>query len=270
MANTTLQDALTDAGLNPERFAEIIGVDPKTVQRWVAGTTPYRRHRQAIARALEIPEHRLWPETTPPPQPGDAAAGDGLAVAFEDGGHPAAADDEPTAAINEVTGSWAQIGDPTAPYPVPLFANAARQIDLFDGAGDSLLTPGITDTLKDRADHGCHIRILTATPPRQLQPLIGHKHVELRLADTRQGVVVVRADDTMLIPIPVAAPGLPALVQLRRLTDDGIFDRLARHFQTLWDGGATITGPRQLVDIPDRQRASPAPEAPRRWPGQRA
>ncbi|MBV9363196.1 MAG: helix-turn-helix transcriptional regulator [Solirubrobacterales bacterium] len=53
MADTNLKDALRRAGMTPEEFAEVVGVDPKTVQRWVAGsTTPYPRHRATIARAL--------------------------------------------------------------------------------------------------------------------------------------------------------------------------------------------------------------------------
>ncbi len=71
MADTNLKNALRRAGLTPEEFAEIVRVDPKTVQRWVAGTTtPYPRHRATIARALDLTEHELWPDHAPPPAAG--------------------------------------------------------------------------------------------------------------------------------------------------------------------------------------------------------
>ena len=42
------------------------GVDPKTGQRWIAGRTPYPRHRRAIADLLGENEGYLWPQTAEP------------------------------------------------------------------------------------------------------------------------------------------------------------------------------------------------------------
>jgi len=39
MANEQLKNALRRAGLTPEKFAEVVRVSPKTVGRWLAGTT---------------------------------------------------------------------------------------------------------------------------------------------------------------------------------------------------------------------------------------
>lgn len=72
MANENLKSALKNAGMTPEEFASIIQVDPKSVQRWIAGTTtPYPRHRAKISRALDIAEHELWPDTAPRSGAGD-------------------------------------------------------------------------------------------------------------------------------------------------------------------------------------------------------
>jgi len=137
---------------------------------------------------------------------------------------------------------------------------------VLDGGGENLLTPGLIDALAVRAKHGCQVRVLTATALRQLEPLIGQQHVAVRLANTPFGPAIFRADDILLLPIPHADPGPPALIQLDRGADDGIFDRLAGHYQTLWDAGEPITSPRQLAEI-----TGPAPaEARRRWPGQPA
>jgi len=99
MANENLKTALKDAGLTAEEFAAIIQVDPKTVQRWVAGTaTPYPRHRQATARALDTPEQRLWPDTAPSP-PDDA----------DHSRQPAAGAGDQPATAGDVTGSWGRL-----------------------------------------------------------------------------------------------------------------------------------------------------------------
>ena len=37
--NDALRQALTDAGLTEADIAATLGVDPKTVQRWIAGRT---------------------------------------------------------------------------------------------------------------------------------------------------------------------------------------------------------------------------------------
>ena len=46
MAAGGFRAAFDRSGLTAEQFVEIVGVDPKTVQRRIAGrTTPYRRYR---------------------------------------------------------------------------------------------------------------------------------------------------------------------------------------------------------------------------------
>lgn len=40
MPNEHLKTALTQAGLTVEEFADIIGVDAKTAERWISGRTP--------------------------------------------------------------------------------------------------------------------------------------------------------------------------------------------------------------------------------------
>ena len=126
MAETNLKNALRRAGMTPEEFADIVRVDPKTVQRWVAGTTiPYPRHRATIARALDLTEHDLWPDQTPPPAPGSEPA------------------DRDPAAGSEVTGTWAHHTDETAPDPIAFLSNTDGPIDLLENVrGIQLTEPG--------------------------------------------------------------------------------------------------------------------------------
>ncbi len=68
MANERLRVAILASGLGIDAVAEKIGVDPKTVERWVAGRVPYRRHRFAIAQLLRQDEAFLWPDARTPEQ----------------------------------------------------------------------------------------------------------------------------------------------------------------------------------------------------------
>ena len=61
--NETFCRALLQAGLTEEDIAARLGVDPKTVRRWIEGRAlPYRRHRWALAALLGTAETDLWPQ----------------------------------------------------------------------------------------------------------------------------------------------------------------------------------------------------------------
>lgn len=171
-----------------------------------------------------------------------------------------------------MTGSWARLSDPSVPHPIALFSQAAVQIEVLDMTATILANHGFTEALIARAQHGCRVRILIGAPQRQLEPLIGNTDLELRTANANIGVpAVIRADDTILLPIPLTGEDWPALIQLQRQIDGGIFDRIASHFQTLWDTAKPITNPGQLNDTPGRPQPdpqSPPQTAPRRWPRQ--
>jgi len=63
MPNDRLRDALGHAGVTYVDAATHIGVDPKTVQRWVtADRVPYPRHRNALCALVEESEAYLWPD----------------------------------------------------------------------------------------------------------------------------------------------------------------------------------------------------------------
>src|SRR6266496_2137326 len=65
MPNERLRAALLERGLTPTALAEELGVDHKTVERWIGGRVPYRRHRYAIATQLGVDEVYLWPGEEP-------------------------------------------------------------------------------------------------------------------------------------------------------------------------------------------------------------
>src|ERR687895_25915 len=62
MPNERLRAALLERGLTPARLAEVVGVDAKTVERWITkDRVPYRRFRYAVASHLGLDETYLWP-----------------------------------------------------------------------------------------------------------------------------------------------------------------------------------------------------------------
>jgi len=60
--NETLRRALFRSGLDENAVATQLGVDPKTVRRWLDGRMPYPRLRWRLATLLETDEIDLWPE----------------------------------------------------------------------------------------------------------------------------------------------------------------------------------------------------------------
>lgn len=77
--NAQLYKALFEARVTPEELAEKIGVNPKTVERWIStGRTPYPRHQHAVAVAVGVPEAQLWPGA-------DMTVSEELRRAVEDG-----------------------------------------------------------------------------------------------------------------------------------------------------------------------------------------
>jgi len=66
--NERLRSAVTSAGFTYETLAEHLGVDPKTVQRWITvGRVPHRTHRLRVAEALGNDDSFLWPSTASDP-----------------------------------------------------------------------------------------------------------------------------------------------------------------------------------------------------------
>jgi transcriptional regulator with XRE-family HTH domain len=80
MANERLRAALLQQGLTPSALAVELGVDIKTVERWISGRLPYRRHRYAVSTRLGVDELYLWPDALPREQVTAASESEILAV----------------------------------------------------------------------------------------------------------------------------------------------------------------------------------------------
>ena len=62
MVNEPLRRALLRARLREDDIAARLGVDPKTVRRWLNGRVPYPHNRAAIAELVGADEAELWPD----------------------------------------------------------------------------------------------------------------------------------------------------------------------------------------------------------------
>lgn len=213
MANDNLRHALDSADLQPDHLAELIGVDIRTVRRWLSGRPPYPRHRTKIARALQIPEQALWPDLPPPTHP---QARDLI------NGYP----DPDTIGI---------------PSTESLIQAAGEQIDLLDHTlADYLQPAAMTELLLAKARDGVQVRIMVSEPGQHLTPLVGQQGIELRAVDPDDHHILHRYDNAMLLtlPLPGELDEPPALLHIQRRGPDGLFDRYAAYYQDTWENGS--------------------------------
>lgn len=248
LSNEKLRGAMRAAAIDPDQLAEHVGVDAKTIGRWLAGRTPYPRHRTLVAELLGVQPHQLWPDADLPP-----------ARTEPDGG--------------ELVAVYTRADDPGAPDGRTLLEAAVGEIDLLDFTlADLLHDPEIIRLLAAKTAGGCHIRILVSAPdsaylavtageqaqpakltvlPQMafdaertigfLQPLLAAGAVEARTFVAGRFNSIVRCDGRMLVTLHLwgTEPRHAPLLHLQRHGDDGIFDRFAAHYDAIWHEAAT-------------------------------
>lgn len=267
MENEHLRTAITRAGLTLEEFADIVQVDVKTVRRWLAGRTPYPRHRTRVASALDTTEHALWPNAVPPPTDSPERG-------------------QPVPVVTDVVAAYGYATDRDAPNPLDVLRSAAERIELILPN----VVPGIVELLLAKAAEGCHARAIVEDPDGQVEPLLGIDGIEIHASPGGENYGLHRADEQMLLALrrigALSEP--PPVILLQRLSNAGLFDRLADEFDERWEqttplptrerlhaylaGVGLERSPEPDVEPDHRPPQSPAPptEAPRRWPGRPA
>lgn len=235
--NERLRTSMASAHVDVAIVSERTGVDPKTVQRWLAGRVPHARHRWSVAELLGEDEYYLWP--------------------------PEARGERGAAPNAELVAAFTNRADLDPKQWWELFAGARQQIDLLGYAMLFLLEqhPQLPPLLERKAGESCTVRIALADPdsPEAVQRdreerLEGGLRARIRTARRYFGVLdgcagihihyhrtplynsLFRADGQMLVtPHLYGTPGYGApLLQLRRKGGDGMFDRFAAHFEAVW------------------------------------
>jgi hypothetical protein len=233
-----LRRALNDANLDVDDVARAIGVNHRTVQRWIAGRVPYPRYRRAIAKLVESDESELWPGVASP------RAG---------------------TSTSEIINVYSTRADVPPELWQQMVKRGRREIDLL---GSALLylfegDPGFVELLWQTP---CDVRIALADPnstlvaqrdeelrlggtlPARIQASIRtlkHRRVkelegskfELRLHTAPMYCSLFRVDDEMLVmPHLYGRPGRvdTPVLHLRRREQVGIFTSYLLHFEDVF------------------------------------
>lgn len=241
--NVALRRALADARLREVDVAAALGVDPKTVQRWISGRVPHPRHRWALADLLKVREHDLWP-----PQ-----------------------GEMPGQVPSEVRAIYPYRS--AVPHHVwhQLFAAAEREISILVYAALFLAeNVGFVRLIADKARSGVAVRLLLADPssPRIAErgaeegignavaarihnaislfgPLLETEGVQARQHDTVLYNSIFRADDDMLVNPQVhgIAAAYAPVMHLRLVEPASIFSTYADCLERIWASAAPIQIP---------------------------
>jgi transcriptional regulator with XRE-family HTH domain len=141
MANERLRVALLEQGLTPAKLAEQIGVDTKTIERWIGqDRKPYRKNRYKVAALLKSDEAYLWPGALSGEQVAEAGKSEVVLVYSHRWAVPREA--------------WER-----------LFSQAEQQIDVLVYSGLFLAEDsGLRKLLQRKARDGVHIRLALGDP----------------------------------------------------------------------------------------------------------
>jgi transcriptional regulator with XRE-family HTH domain len=237
MPNDRLRNALLEHGITPGQLAEALGVDPKSVERWIGGRIPYRRHRYAVAAQLGADETYLWP---------DALTRDQVANASE------------SEIIHVYPHRWAVPSDLWRAF----FDNAQREIGILVYSGLFLAEDaGTQRVLRAKADAGVSVRILLGDPECETvaqrgvdegidgtmaakirnavvlyQRLRGIDGIEFRLHATTLYNSIYRADDQLLVNAHIynfPAAQAPVL-HLRHVAGGDMVTTYSESFDSVW------------------------------------
>ncbi|MEV6306943.1 XRE family transcriptional regulator [Actinoplanes sp. NPDC051861] len=229
---------MLERGFTPASMAEALHVDPKSVERWISGRTPYRRHRYAVAVKLNVDEAYLWPDALSPDQVASASESE---------------------IINIYPHRW------TVPSELwrNFFANAEVEIGVLVYSGLFVAEDaGIQRIFRQKADAGARIRILLGDPDSEnvaqrgadegvydsqpakiknamvlYRPLRDIDGIEFRTHRTVLYNSIYRADDQLMVNTHIYSFGAyqAPVLHLRRVAGGGMVTTYLDSFERVWD-----------------------------------
>jgi hypothetical protein len=246
MPNERLRVALLEHGLTPAILGDRLGVDHKTVERWIAGRLPYRKYRYAVAAQLTVDESYLWP---------DALSREQVTAASD----------------SEVLAIWPRRSDMPHEIWERLFAAAQREIGVLVYAGLFLSEDAsLKKILAEKARAGVRLRMLMGDPDSQQVAVRGADEgigdavalkvrnalvlykalreidgVEFRFHQTILYNSIYIADDQLLVNTHVY--GLPAasapVWHLKKVAGGEITLTYLESFEQVWETGTPVPKP---------------------------
>jgi transcriptional regulator with XRE-family HTH domain len=246
MGNDRLRTTLRTSGYSVTGLAEALGMDPKTVQRWITkGRTPHRATATRTAKLLNVPPAWLWPDL----DTAEAGGGNGEAIGF-----------------------YAHRSQTPKSLWLEMVLGARERIDVLTYASLFLPedNPDSVGLLKHKAAGGMPIRMALGDPdspeialrgreermpegiPGRVRmalayysPLVGAPGVEFHLHRTTLYNSIFRFDDQMLINQHIYGTYgyLAPILHLRRCEGSDLFDTYMRSFELAWDESYPIASP---------------------------
>lgn len=238
MPNDRLRTAMLERGITTQELAAAVGVDPKSVERWINGRTPYRRHRYAVAVHLGVDETYLWPDALSPDQVTSASESE---------------------IINVYPHRWAVPSDLWRQF----YDSAARELGVLVYSGLFLAEDaGVRRIFRRKAEAGASVRILLGDPDSErvaqrgadegiddtmaakirnamvlYKPLRGIDGIEFRLHDTVLYNSLYRADDQLLVNTHIYTfPAAQApVLHLRRVAGGSMVTTYLESFERVWE-----------------------------------
>ena len=144
--NEILRRAIAEAGLTEQDVAGRLGVDPKTVRRWLEGRRPYPRNRADIASLVGVDQDEIWRVRAPmmPSQESDVVE---IEAAYAH-----------RSSVPQAVWRW-------------LFEQAEEEIGILSYAGLFLAEDvEILRILEKKAREGVSVRILLGDPDSPMLP----------------------------------------------------------------------------------------------------
>lgn len=238
MANDRLRSALRRSGRGATEVAEVLRVDPKTVERWLGGRSPHPRHRQAVAQLLGHEEAYLWPDT-------------------------AAVERVASASRSELVTLYPHRSAVPSELWLELLSRASRNVDVLAYAALFLpeLDPSLVNDLAGRAAEGARVRVALGEADgaavrlrgdeegighgmaarvtmtlAHLEPLVGEPGVEVHVHGTTLYNSIFRFDDELLVNTHLygAKAYQNPVLHLRRVEGGSLFTDYVNSFERVW------------------------------------
>ena len=252
MANERLRSCITGARLTISDVAAQVGVDPKTVERWIVpGRVPHRSHRWATASLLGTDEAYLWPEIADDRRIQAASAAELVtltptAAPCQDRCGEACWMAPPTTSTCwSLPGCSSQTATQRWPNCLPPRpSKGSRSVSLWEIPTPTRCVGG---ERKNRSARAWQPWIRLGL--MYLQDAISASGVELRFHATTLYNSIYRFDDDMLVNAHVY--GAPAahspVLHLRRLPGGRLVDHYQASFERVWDQANGDNLPRALM-----------------------
>ncbi|MCQ4081131.1 XRE family transcriptional regulator [Streptomyces sp. RB6PN25] len=241
--NHALRQALAQAGLSRVDVAACLEVDPKTVDRWIDGRVPHRRHRERLSALVGTPESDLWPDVGRRPR--QAQLGPEILAIYPH--------------------RWQVPQDVWRSF----FARAKNEIGVLVYSGLFLIEDAaVVQTWAAKAAEGVNVRLLLGDPTSQyvttrggeegigesmaarirnalvlLRPVVWETSIEIRTHGTTLYNSILRVDNELLCNAHVygqAATHSPVL-HLRQTDEATIATAYLESFERVWAEASVIT-----------------------------